>query len=368
MAFQTLLSVDRTRVSVAPGASVELAVTVQNLTTLLDQVSVRLEGIDPDWVQVVPLHLPVFGQGTATARVIIQPPRDPARALAGVYPLRVCASSQVNPGQEGETASELHIQLEGDYRIALGPGRTREAEMSYPITVQNDSNASLQVHFAAQDAQDALWYKFDPFQLVVPAGGQATAALTVMPRRAGSAQRAIAFGLSVTGEYMLQGGERVPAPAREAAGQFAPMAVPALSISLRPSQIENAVPAQYEVRVSNPGLLPVSVRLSATDPAHNLDFDFAPPQLALAPQTDQRAVLVVRPRTLPGPGERRVSRFRATATPLESAVPAVSAEATLVQTEAAAPPVQRSPWPIIAALALALLVLAVMIAITLAQR
>ena len=77
MPSQTLLSVDRERVSVAPGASVELAVRVQNLTSLLDQVALHLEGIDPAWVQVIPPYLAVFAQGEASARAIIHPPRDP---------------------------------------------------------------------------------------------------------------------------------------------------------------------------------------------------------------------------------------------------------------------------------------------------
>ena len=41
MASSILLSIDRDRISVAPGASVEFVVKVQNLTTLLDHKRVR---------------------------------------------------------------------------------------------------------------------------------------------------------------------------------------------------------------------------------------------------------------------------------------------------------------------------------------
>ena len=74
MSNSILLSVDKKRVSVAPGASVEFAVTAQNLTTLLDQVALRVEGLNADWTQIVPPYLPVFGQGQATARVIVPRP------------------------------------------------------------------------------------------------------------------------------------------------------------------------------------------------------------------------------------------------------------------------------------------------------
>ncbi len=81
---------------VAPGATGELTVTVQNLTNLLDQVELRVEGIDPEWVQVVPPILPVFAQGQAKARVLVSPPLDPARVLAGAYRFRVVATTQAD--------------------------------------------------------------------------------------------------------------------------------------------------------------------------------------------------------------------------------------------------------------------------------
>jgi hypothetical protein len=90
-----LLSADKRRVSVAPGATVELNVTVENLSALLEQVTVSIAGIDPQWVQVVPQVLPVFAQSQATARVIISAPRDPARALAGIWPLEIRARASL---------------------------------------------------------------------------------------------------------------------------------------------------------------------------------------------------------------------------------------------------------------------------------
>ena len=62
MAQQIMLSTDKNRVTVAPGAKTELCVTIQNLTTLVDDVSVSVAGVDQSWVQVVPPHVPIFAQ------------------------------------------------------------------------------------------------------------------------------------------------------------------------------------------------------------------------------------------------------------------------------------------------------------------
>src|SRR5262245_14600302 len=116
MASSILLSVDRDRISVAPGASVEFVVKVQNLTTLLDQVAIRVDGVDPTGIQVVPPFLPVFAQGTASARVIVPPPASPAQSPAGRYKLWVHGKPQESNGEEGQGSLELEVQLIGDYQ------------------------------------------------------------------------------------------------------------------------------------------------------------------------------------------------------------------------------------------------------------
>jgi uncharacterized membrane protein len=324
MGLQIPLSVDKTRVSVAPGASVEFGVTAQNLTTLLDQVTLRVEGVDPAWVEVIPRDLPVFAQGQATARVILRPPRDPATSLAGLYPLRIQAISQINPDAQGETATELEIQLVGDYRLLFERREVSGVEEgSYPFKVQNSANAPLQVRFSGADGEDALWYKFDPLHLAVPAGGEASALLTVRAKRPASDRRLIAFSVSAQGDYALKGSPTpVAAPARQITAQFIQGPLPRLLLSLRALTSAEGREATYDIRVGNPGQAPLTVQLSAADETGGLEFQLEPAQLALAAQSEGQARLVVRPKGQPPPGERA---FRVTAVPVKGeAQPAVA--------------------------------------------
>jgi len=265
MASQILLSVDKPRVSVAPGAKVELAVTVQNLTTLLDQIALRVEGIDPSWVEVIPPYLPVFAQGSSQARVVIAPPRSPAQAVAGVYPLRIVGKAQENAGEEGQATSELEVQLVGDYRLALDSGESDGVQQTvYSLSVQNDANAPLQVRFAGHDDAEALWYKFDPFQLSVPPGGQASASLTTRAKELSRASRALPFIAGAQGEYAPQGGPRTAAPAHQVAAQFVQGQPPRLKIALRPAAAI-AGAATYDIQLMNSSPLTLPVTLSASD-------------------------------------------------------------------------------------------------------
>jgi hypothetical protein len=358
MASLILLSVDRARLSVAPGASVELQVTIQNLTTLLDQVAISVEGVEPGWVEVIPARVPVFAQGSSTARVIFHPPAAPAQALAGVYPLRLVGVAQENAGQQGEARAELEVQLVGDYRLALesaGPPAGQQA--SYTLRVQNEANATLQVRFSGSDSAGALWYKFDPFQADVPAGAQATATLTTRVKQAGAVQRPIAFTAGAQGEFVLQGGARVAAPAHEVAAQVVPGAPPRLKLALRPAGGAEPERAEYMIHLENPGSLPLAVILSAADAQGLLQFQITPTQVNLPAGGAGDARLSVHSISAAPPAGQRTIPFRVTARPSAAGVAAEYADAAFIQAGVAARP--AFPWwVVVAALAIIAIVLA----------
>ncbi|MBI4786722.1 MAG: hypothetical protein HY782_06730 [Chloroflexi bacterium] len=331
MANQILLSVDQRHLTVAPGASVALGVTAQNLSTLLDQVAVGVQGIEAQWVQVIPRYLPVFAQGQATAQVVFQPPRDPAQSVAGVYPLRVVGASQEFPGHEGEDKSELEVQLVGDYRLALDKGEARSGQESvFALKVLNGANAFLQLQFKAGDSADELWYKFDPYQLDVPPGGQANAMLTLRAKNKAPAERAIIFDVTAHGEFQPKNSAPLTAPSHQVSGQFVQGAPARLIISIQPPHVEAMDRGAYQVRVGNPGAAPAVVQLSGSDDG-NLDFDFQPAQATLPPQSEASISLVVRPRAVLTSAPRQVNAFQVTARPVNGETSPITTQATFAQ-------------------------------------
>jgi len=166
MAIQLIISTDKNRVTVSPGAQAELSVTIKNLTALVDDASITVTGIDKGWVQVVPPHVPVFAQGEASVRVIFQPPVDALHSQAGIYPLTIGGLLQEQDGEQAETKVELEIQFGGDYRIELGRSSSvTNQEAVFPFKVHNDANAPLNIRCSGEDPQNSFWYKFEPFQL-----------------------------------------------------------------------------------------------------------------------------------------------------------------------------------------------------------
>ncbi len=349
MANPILCSVDKARPSVAPGASVEFIFTVQNLTALLDQVVLTLHGINPDWVEVIPRELPVFPNGQATARVIISPPKDPAQAIAGTYPIRISGRSQASLGQECEATTELQVQLVGDYVVSGASQARDKREASYSIHIQNQINAPLQLRLSASDEEAALWYKFDPRQPQVPPGGAAEVLLTVRARRPTAVERSIAFNLALQAESLLEGGDRVPAPPRQLPYRFVQLPRPGLAITLDPAavHIADAGRARYELQLDNPDQEPLKVHLGATAEGSNLGFDFQPSELPLPPQSTTRAVLNVTPRSWPERGQQRTTPFSVTAAPIDAAadddVQPVTTQGVLIQSRTDAAPIKPLP-------------------------
>ena len=352
-------SVNNTRLSVAPGASVELAVTVENQTTLLDQVAVSLIGIDPAWFQVIPPQVPIFAQSQAVARVVISPPSDVAKSVAGLYSINVSGASQENPGQEGETATELEIQLVGDYQLrAEGSGSKDGQEAGYAITVKNAANASLQITLSGSDPGDALWYKLEPFQLIVAPGTDAVAKLTVRPKPDVTKDRNVIFNLAAQGLYTLKGGSQAAAPTHQLSGQFKWAAPAPLTVSLHPIPTKDSSAATFEVRIGNPNPSPVTVRLAGQDKTGSLTFEFARTELTLAAQSSDRSMLVVRPTSALASEGPRSETFQVSALVVDGEAQPASAEATFMPVAVARGQKPMPLWMILLIVLLGFIVMA----------
>jgi hypothetical protein len=296
MTTQLILSLDKNRVTVSPGAQAELSVTIKNLTTLVDDASVTVGGIDKNWVQVVPSHVSVFAQGEAAVRVIFQPPADPLHTLAGVYPLRISGLLQEQNSEQAETQADLEIQFGGDYRIELGKSTSaNNQEAVFPFKVHNDANAPLNIRCSGEDPQNAFWYKFDPFQFTVPSGSVMTSTLSIRARQPAQDNRKVVFTLKAQGEWAITGMSSIEASLKQVNGQWEQGAQPNLMVTIEPPRIENSSSGNYQLVVNNPGLTTETVILEGSTANGQLGFRFNPAQMTLKPQSQGIASLNVWP-------------------------------------------------------------------------
>src|SRR5262249_20227385 len=147
------LTVDSPSLTVLPGGDAEGLLSIENLSTLMLGVELGVEGVDPDWTEVIPREATAFPQRQVEARVIVRAPAELDRAVAGLYPLRVRGSPREYLDQSAEAAVELEVQLVGDYDAVLEQAAGRAVrETTYPIRVRNRANAPARVRFEASDS------------------------------------------------------------------------------------------------------------------------------------------------------------------------------------------------------------------------
>jgi hypothetical protein len=343
MATQLILSSDKARVTVSPGAQTELSVTIKNLTALVDDASITVSGIDKSWVQVVPPHVPVFAQGEASVRVIFQPPADPLHTLAGIYPLVIGGLFQEQDGDQADTKVDLEIQFGGDYRIELGKSSSvNNQEAVFPFKVRNDANAPLNIRCTGEDPQNAFWYKFDPFQFTVPPGSDTTITLSIRARQPAQDNRKIVFTLKTQGEWNITGMSSIEASLKQVNGQWEQAAQPNLILAINPPSIQDSNSGNYQLVVNNPGLATETVVLEGNTANGQLGFRFTPAQLALRPQSQGVATLTVWPLTANPAGQTAID-FWVTAKSGSGKSKPASAQATFVHLVAAQVE-KRSKW------------------------
>src|SRR5919202_1061350 len=113
MATRIRLSLSEAALAAQPdGAPVGATLVVRNDGTLVDEVRLHVEGLDPAWYQLSPPSLRLLPGGQADVRLEVQ---VPAGASAETLAFRVVATAQSAPDEPVAVDATLEV-------AATGPG------------------------------------------------------------------------------------------------------------------------------------------------------------------------------------------------------------------------------------------------------
>ncbi len=172
-----------TSISVIPGSTATVPVTVRNAGDTVEAYAIEVLGEPGAWATVEPAELTLYPAGSATVEVLFAPPRS-ARVPAGDRAFGVRVVPAEHPGdtvvQEGvltvEPFDELATQLQPGSRSGYKQGR-------YRIETDNAGNITEELVFAAEDATDQLTFAVRPERLTAGNGTRAETRLTARSRR-----------------------------------------------------------------------------------------------------------------------------------------------------------------------------------------
>jgi hypothetical protein len=167
---------------IEPGQQGELLVTIQNLSEIVDQYSIQVDGLEPSWYSVPISEVSLFPQDQERARISLHPPSG-FEAEAGRYDLMVRVISRENPTERTSVPATLEVLPTLALEVGLSPQRASSTRDGvFQVRLANPSNVDLTVDLSASDPEEGCVYRFQPQRASVAAGENRVVTLRVSPK------------------------------------------------------------------------------------------------------------------------------------------------------------------------------------------
>ena len=337
MAVGLRIELSETALVAGPGGAATTRCTVYNASYIVDEYAVRIEGLDPSWIEAPPATSRIFPEATETLALVLKPPRT-AGVAAGDYPFVVTATSADNPTLTASASGVLTVGPFVDWTLTLdSPRQARgETEGAWTLKIANTGNARIEVAVSAADEPRQLAYAVEDPTSVVDPGAARTVRLVARPKKVrlgAGAAHAIAVTATVTAVTP-------PAPlapevaTRSLAVNFQQVAGTVDPPKLDPQRIElSGQSVQTRVLLTNKSAAPLTLALAAADPANALGFEFVGGLEATVPPGETSAItlrITALDRALLPPAPATVA-FTVTATPTQPSGDPRSVQGELTQ-------------------------------------
>jgi hypothetical protein len=165
-----------------PGQTGELLVTIQNLSEIVDQYCVEIDGLEASWFSIPISELSLFPQDQQRARISLHPPSG-SEAEAGKYDFMVRVISRENPTERTSVPATLEVLPRLALEVGLSPERaTSTGDGVFQVRLVNPSNVDLTVDLSAADPEEGCAYRFEPGRVSLEAGESRGITLRVSPK------------------------------------------------------------------------------------------------------------------------------------------------------------------------------------------
>jgi serine/threonine protein kinase len=151
---------DQGQYELVPGQAKPVTVTLVNLGSTVDHLTLTTEGVPGSWVRLPDQALQLAPGMQAEVTLTVTVPRS-AESRADEYPVVVRARSRDNPADSGSASTRWIVLPFSESQLAITPrivdGRTRAR---YTVRLRNDGNAPAHYTLHGEDDLSALRYSF----------------------------------------------------------------------------------------------------------------------------------------------------------------------------------------------------------------
>ena len=151
---------------------------VQNRGRVVDELTVEVLDLPPEWVRISQPKLAVMPEGQGEVTIIIGPPRR-ADSRAGVYDFSVVITSG-ETGREVLTNGQITILPYESTLLSLKPVRSKK---NFTLIAENRGNAHVAYNLSAKDDEEAFLYDFSAPMLSLDPGEETTIPFRVSSKK-----------------------------------------------------------------------------------------------------------------------------------------------------------------------------------------
>jgi pSer/pThr/pTyr-binding forkhead associated (FHA) protein len=168
------LSVSTTAAAVAAGDVLYATATVQNRGRIVEQVSIDIPDLPPEWVTVSTRMVALLPGDKEDVTIVVRPPRRPD-ATAGQHLFTVLATARQQGEQVSATATFSILPFEA-VTAGLQPV---QAARDFRLVARNDGNTPASFALKGVDDEGVFGYDFDSTALEVPPGEERSVGVRV---------------------------------------------------------------------------------------------------------------------------------------------------------------------------------------------
>jgi hypothetical protein len=174
------LKVEPEEVRLVGGDKMEVKATIKNTGQTIDQLTLDVEGLEPDWYTLPVSSVALFPNDEDDLRILIHPPRA-LNSKPGTYPFRVNITSKENPDEITSSEAVIAIRPPLDLELVISPQSITGRKGLYDVTVKYPGNRDLTVNLDACDTGKKLRCTVEPSIFSIPAGGMSNSRVEIKP-------------------------------------------------------------------------------------------------------------------------------------------------------------------------------------------
>ncbi|HLI05076.1 MAG TPA: protein kinase [Ktedonobacteraceae bacterium] len=177
------LSANPKTLTITPGQTLPVQVTLTNLGNTVDWFTTTVEGVPPDWVQGAGRQVQLNPGAQETLDMRVSVARTPANR-AQDYPVTIRARSREKPNESNTTQETWTVLPFKEDAVRIEPRRVvGRGRAKYSIVLQNSGNAPASYALAGEDDEQKMDYAFDSNPVPVEPGYEARIPLKVRVSR-----------------------------------------------------------------------------------------------------------------------------------------------------------------------------------------